>query len=495
MAVFNVTNGLCTGRGFVSGAYLQEFADWVVQSPPNGPGWHILMDRTSSSITDPQTCSYDDATSDYRFDKSSHPFYTGERVLSSAVTSGYGYIRKLNDDSFSLYISPGQAFIGGSGGRRNFFGSGTTDVTLVGPYIVASDQSSLQPNSPDATNAAPKIVKIGMYDAEAGFIRVQFPLALVEVSSPFEDKVMPQIVSGYLINTLDDAEFEYDFRGGDEAMMIAASTGATYDLAGIDQWIGDNVLVRGKDKYGILTSDATTGTGVILTLQDSSQAADFEIGFWYYLYDFTYHTDSTEVYYHNRANYVEITGTGTGSGLSADQIKVGELFVDFPTGAVIAAYRHRLYTFGNYTLDYEYVTGEPGMCWTEQIRLPYISSKSGSLSVVHNMISPTMLGGSQFDVAKGYLQGMNLDDLGRQAAQHPGIAEYDALDGGSDVMNRAYGNAVNTYIAENNYDSTAYSPGRDGLNINSREWVYMSSAIPTPLSQDGFFLLNTESDT
>jgi len=314
-------------------------------------------------------------------------------------------------------------------------------AAVTDPYIVVSDLPS------HVVNQVAKIIKVGMIKTEAGYIRVQFYMYWNPITHTGQG-----IWSGHRLNTYDDADFSYDFRGGAECMILQTRLGTSWYTAGLDEWEGLTNLVEGTDKTGTLQTSAAAGSNVILQL-GSGQAANFTLNKYYYIYDLQGHT---------WANYVRATNIN----LSADRVTVDATTVSFPTSAVMCAYAHRYVTFGNGTASYI-----SGLQFTSHLcKLPYCSCYQEQANIIHDQVGP-IYGDATMGFNTNLLITVDPDDESYYIAQRPIIIEHakENVDSTATLgMNRSYGLLKNCFAVS----LVNMAQGLDGKIISGVNYLY-----------------------
>lgn len=428
MAAFQIESSVCTGRGFADTApsgFMAKFYNWVTKPPASGgPGWYILRDRSTTPTaqvyvpdinTDICTCS-------------GHGFMNGEEVFFTTTGTNPGGIQpgglgsypyvilKVDDDHFriSYSYSTMQYLYNNQYVDITTSGTGTQYVTRHFPYIIVSDTQ--QPH----INQTSKIMQFYYYIGEAGYVRARSWLGWNDASgNPLH------MWAGYTISTLDSSDFAYDFRGGDECLIIHSRIGTSWECLGLDTWTGDANLLEGPDKSGWLVQWAQAGSGVVLTL-NSSGAYNFTSGEYYYMYNLVNPSGGI--------NYSKCTNVNA----AADQITLEYMYYNYPSGSVIGSYPHRYCMFGNRNGESQ-----------RRLTIPYVSSTTSG-TCGHNQ-SYGIYNGCGNSAEYGMLGIMSPNDKGQYAMEKLNIREYYRA---NDVaypnfligMNRAYGSCNNIYI-------------------------------------------------
>lgn len=448
MAAFQIESGACTGRGFADvnvDGYMAKFKTWVIKAPAaGGPGWTILLDRSTNPV--PVEITSVDTGTDI-FTKVDHGFYTGEYLMYETTGSAMGgithgdsyFIRKINDDTFTLHTDRGQATtINGSKRNITSAGSGTHTLTLCSSYIVIS------PSVPASVNEVAKIIMVGYFTNAAGYVWCREFLSWDDTN-----KILRGMWAGHRVNTVDAGDFAYDFRGGDECMGLFARVTTTWTHSIIDEWTGITAFVEDTNVTGTLQSLVSVGTDVVVQL-DTGEASLFTVDHWYYMYDFNDR---------NAVNYVKVTARDIG----IDTITLEQVWDEFTAGGVIAAYAHRFYVYGS-TADVSAFSSH----------IPYCSDNPNAyvfydqVGTLYSVVDHYLLGGFA-DVAQP-------DDNGLYACMRPIITEkycnYGYANRNSQYMNRQYGKLKNMFMS---YGSMAQM--LDYRVINSLNYLKIDSSI------------------
>ena len=482
MAVFQIESDVCTGRGFVDtspSGYCKKFYDWITKAPAaGGPGWTILRDKSASPTG--MVASGVVANTIYC---SGHGFFTGDFAIyhtTGTVMGGlqndYTYcIRKMDNNNIQIaYDAVGahnRYAISTSGTLAvTSSGTGVHTFTLNGPYIVVSNEPSPQ------VNQSCHIMTIGYLSAIGSQVRVQHQLGYDSVLDS-----LGFVWDGHYITTLDSSDFAYDFRGGDECMILQSRIGTTWYSCGTDTWTGDGNLLEGVDKSGVLMSGVLSGSGIVLNLNNSG-AYNFTSGEYYYLCDFQNN--------HNWATYTRCTSVNG----PANQITIESGYYNYPSGSIIAAYPYRYLSFGTtannagFVIDIQYSNGTSS--------IPLNSSKISGY-VIHNGNGPvyTRVYMSQ---ANNYISTMSPNDKNQYALEKMNVMEsnspnYVPYYVQSPVQaNRAYGSCNNILIA---YLLTM-AKAQDGRSYAGKNYLYFQQDSSINLGGTGnnaALFLDTES--
>ena len=473
MAVYQKETDLCTGRGFAdvdATGYLAKFMTWVVKAAGSGgPAWTVLLDKSTLPVL--TTFTVPDHSND-RCYSVAHGMYTGEILQVSnsggalpaglSVSTDY-YVIKIDADNYQLATSLTNAWAGTNIDITGA-GTGTHSHQEIGPYVVVSDQAA------PTINQSAMILRIGYRTDTAAQVRVQTCL-----SFDTTEKILYGYWSGYIVDTLDAADFSYDFRGGAECMVLQSRIGTSWSNAVIDGWTGDTNFVEGTDKTGTLVSAASDGSSVVLEL-DTGQAANFTVNKFYYIYDMNGHA---------WVDYVQVTDRST----SADTITVDAIAYNYPIGAVVAAYAHRWYSFGSDQLSN--VIGFNQGTYSIKSRIPY---QSGGIGYVFTNQDSYMYGAIQIEVPINIFARLNPDDEGYYACSKGMIVEFyrDNAAGIITGMNRAYGVPKNIYLCQLGSMAAAL----DGRTISASNYLYFiiaSSELSNARSDNALLILDTVS--
>ena len=260
--------------------------------------------------------------------EAAHGYVTGDTVILSNTGGGLPgglsattyYVIKVDANTFSLATSLANAYAG-TAINITTQGTGTHHVVIDGPYIIVSDQAA------PAINEVAFVIKVGYKTLEAGYIGVQHFLGWDDAN-----KIAIGVWSGVKLNSVDAGAFAYDFRGGDQGMVIQTRIGTSWKTSGIDTFTGSINFLEADTVVTDLTAQGAAGAAVNLAVTDST---GFNAGSYYYIYDL-----STEAI----VNYVYCTDVPDGTHVTVDT-----LYDTFPIGAVIGSYPHRHYTFGTIT--------------------------------------------------------------------------------------------------------------------------------------------------
>lgn len=484
MAVFQIEDGVATGRGFAgidADGICSKFYDWITTAPASGgPGWYIIDDYSDNVAINFATTDVDTGTD--RITLTAHGFSHGHTVRFSTTTTAPSplannttyYVIYIDANTIQLATTFNNA-IAGTAINLTTQGAGTHTITPMEYFIVVSDVNGAAANAYNTgtSGGAPKYIRFGYYVSNAGYVSMHGLL--------YWDTTL-RMGRGYWtgreLTTYDAADFVYSFRGGDEQMMIATRTGTTWNYMIIDDFVGDTNLLEAPTNVGVLQGSVTSGSSVVCQL-DTGEAANFTVNNYYYIYDFTATTVGTAA---TQINYIRITAVDTIN----DTVTIETLTDNFNAGAVISPYAHRFYSIGFSRVVFTYVpTGiscDETSSGMNYIRIPYYSSTVGQICyrLQNSGASNTERAISSW--LSTVITGMAPDDRGYYAAQRPIIVESSNPNGSA---NRAYGILKNLYTSSPG-SALAWS---DYRVIGSRQWLY--------IGQNNFhvFTLNTESLT
>jgi len=385
--------------------------------------------------------------------------------------SGTAHGRGFSAEDANGYLAKLDTWIvkaAGAGGPLWYVHDATHEASLDGNeyYVVYTDTDTPSVNDIDTgpSGGPPKYLQVGMDTIRAGYV-------FVKGYAWWDDSTQTGYGQwfGYEVQTYDDADFEYNFRGGAECMILQTRRGSTWNTAMWDEWTGDANFLEGTDKIGIVQdADPSAGGNDFLLQLDTGEGTNFTTGKYYYLCDF----NSV-----SKVNYVQCTGSGVGDGLLADQIKVDNIAAGFQQNSIIGAYIHRWVSGGDQrasTVDYNDEVGN----------IPYVSSKSSD-GHTHTFPSQStaIYGGSPWSYESWYLSRMAPNDEGEYAVQRGGICEYERHNSAVThvSMNRAYGTPKNSYLTQLGTMAAA----QDGRVISAKNWLYFRTGNAITYSGSG----------
>jgi hypothetical protein len=454
-----------------------------VYAKGGGAGWYLRDDF--SRCTDKTFATTDVNTSTEEITITAHGFAQDQIVRFTTTGSLPGGL-STNTNYYVIWIDANTIKLGtsyanshaGSAINISSTGSGTHTITPYEYYIVLCDTASPAVNDYNTgpNGNAPKYLKLSYIVGEAGYVRMNAFLWWDSTLHRGEGAF-----SGFRIATYDDADFAYDFRGGEECLGLFARLGSTWTYCIIDEWTGIATLVEASTKVGILQSAASSGTSVVLQL-DTGQAANFTADKYYYIYDF-----NAAVYPYSRCDYVKVTNVNLGS----DQITVDQTYYSYNIGAVIAAYPHRYYVLGN-----NYLTGGTyaiNQQYYDNVYRYYAAPYTSRYAAGYR---PMALQGSYFTQSY-YMSGWgdiyntgDPDDEGYYYCMKPIVREYtntEIYQGNIYIsQNRVYGTANNLLVsAQSNMADML-----DYRTLNSIDYLFIGTLASTP-----WLIRNTESTT
>lgn len=497
--IYQRQNGSCVGRGFYWSnitppyGFLANLKTWITQSYPSGPGWSIIDDQsmdtgyekwgkistyvgasmdnidkikaitdgsfritigtTTANVTnlDFSSCNtYDDAATVIQ---NGIQAASGDSGFTGAVCGHFMARFEYNNEAYLLhnfaiiagvrginvgYLTTATSNVGtdisGYGYdylRMSSENSPTIESGIDYPFIVACSASS--PNWDD--DPPNKYLKIGQ-DGGSGYVYINTYLNWDSTTH-----TGLHLWSHSHINTLDAAQFTYDFRGGNEIMIIQTFSNSSWSSFIIDKWVGDPVLVESSSIKGVITSDVDT-TNNTVTLQ-TGQGSLFTEGNSYFLIDL------------NKSECIQYLQIDAG-GITGDNITFNRnLNMPANTGAILSPYFHRVYMASNGNQNYHLG------------RIPYISAAQKEVGFGDRY---TDRNGCYADYLTGYISSMSPSDSSSYACMKPGIVE-ETNDYQNPPANRAYGSCKNIYVTA----LAGMGPATDGRTINSKNFLYFKN--------------------
>jgi hypothetical protein len=359
-----------------------------------------------------------------------HGFPNGCKVTLSTTGTIFGnftvgtayWVIWLTADTFALTESEANVY---AGTKRDITsqGTGTHTITTAEHFVILTD--TLNPVVNDYNTSpcgiAPKFLKLGYWNSQAGYVRMQSCLWWDNVThSP------QQWWTGVICATSDSAVFSYQFIAGDEFFFESSLVEATWDNVYIDTFTGLSSKLEPITKVGVLQSGITAGSNVVLTLAPG-QKSNFTVNKYYYLYDFNGHS---------WVNYVKVTAVNPGA---PEEITIESTSKNFPSGAVIIPYAHRYYTRGH---------GNDGvhMCRGGDVTIiPYVSCQSDQVRVSHQQNGACVYE-SLFTGPADYISRGTPDDDGYYDCIRFLVGDYGNTDyyNPTPSMNRFYGKTNNS---------------------------------------------------
>lgn len=316
------------------------------------------------------------------------------------------------------------------------------------PYIIISDTAAPAANDYNTApnGGAPKILKVGYVSTEAGYIRVNGYMWWNSATH-----VGYGLWCGYRLDTYDDADFAYDFRGGEECLIIQTRLGTSWDSFIIDDWEYMSGLVEATTAIGTLQAQAAAGSSVTIQL-DVGEAANFTVDKYYYICNF------------NGVAYVDYCKV-TARDLINDTITVDQIGLTFAAGSIIGAYPHRWVVASSGAAG-----GVANLNYTGyNSKMPYVSTGDTSYSF-HNQ-SSTIYGACALNILNTVLDNLSPDDENYYAVMRAVLVEVykeNSLATTTANMNRAYGRPKNIYVCSLGSMARAL----DGMTINGDNWLY-----------------------
>jgi len=410
--VFNIERDLCSGRSFSSanhGGYLYHFKNWIDRTAVENP--------VSGVKGGPGWHIIDDHSGD----------------VSDA------YIVVSNHDASTVYNFPNSTYI-------------------------IQDGTAYYPNDGSTSLYEPhKIFKVSAYDGIPGHITVEGYLWWDSSTSTGRTQW-----SGFDINTLDAADFIYDFRGGPELLAISSRTPAGWEQAYIEDWEGDPELLESQDTTAVMQrklslSDPGWSSGNDATIEvENGISSNFTVGHNYYLYDlqFSKHGGNTDNWFH----YVTIMDTSNGADGSNDSMVISASYKDFPEGSVLCSYVHRYLS-----------AGDDADIGTYRRFIPYCSKVTEDSNWERLTYQSAYV--ALYTASKTFsLYKLAPDDEARYAVQRMGISEYYDGANSSVGMDRGYGYTKNSYLTS----ITNMEKMLDGREIDGTNYIRaLELATPT----------------
>ncbi len=335
-------------------------------------------------------------------------------------------------------------------------------AAVSNPYIVVSNHSAANvAANPNRADEPHKIFKVGMISTETGLIWISAYLWWNAATHTGYG-----LYSSHRLNTYDDADFTYDFRGGPNMMVIQTRRGATWNTVSLCEWIGDANLVEGTHVRGVLQAPVVAGNNVVINLAPG-EAANFTEGSYYFLYDLNGHTWINYV----KADEVDVYH---------DTITINHCNYNFPMGAVIGAYVHRFAILASET---ESAADRS----VQRSEIPYYSMYGSEWYQGHNHPANNYIGGAiRLSHHADYLgslstaPGMSPNDLGQYAVERPGVCEYfhpgsSPFFLSSTGMNRGYGPLREVYLTGYGVGSSPMAANQDGRLINGVGYLFFQT--------------------
>lgn len=424
-----------------------------------GAGWFIYDDLSS---VNPFVINYSAVNSGAEtITITSHGLHTGRPFSYSGTAIGgltagsYYYVIRVDENTIKVASSYSNAY-NATAINITAAVSGTHTITPADPSIVFCDTLSPSENDYNTgpSGGPPKYLKIAMPTTLPGYVLLFFACGHDTVTH-----FTPGIWSGQRIPTLDDSDFIYNVRGGDEGFMLHDVISATWHSVCWDEWVGVANKVEGTDKVGTLQSSVTAGSNVVLQL-GAGEAANFTAEKYYFIYDFSTTSASGHLKLSN-VQYVKVSSVNT----STDQITIYVLAYNFSSGSVIGAYVHRWASFGDGN------TPTIINISSAYSKIPYCSSYNSGAATYAFHDQRSYLTAA---IRAGWFSGFFVsspDDEQKYDVMRPVVAEYTIENysaGSSTDMNRWYGPLKNTYIIY----LTSMLAGQEGKVINGKNYIF-----------------------
>ena len=437
-----------------------------------GPGWFLIEDKSNPAS---KTFTADSSTEKLTI-AAGHIFGTGDRVRLTTTGTLPGGL-SAGTDYYTIYVSSTEIKLATS--RLNAetgtvinitsSGSGTHTISFEEKYIVICDTASPTVNDIDTgpSGLPPKFIKMSMIINEAAIVR--FENYMWWDSTTHDGR---GFFSRTNLGTTDSGDFSYYFYGGAESMFLVTRRGTTWNLAFETDFVYDaNLSVEGTDKFGTIQSGVTAGSNVTLQL-DTGEASNFTADNYYFIYDFNGHT------WVDCVKCVSVDG-------GADTIIVDTLTYNYPAGAKIASYAHRLVAGGE-----------------EGVTLPYYNVVGHSYVFNDQNTNSTYDGHVYAQVADKYLDRLQPNRKGNYAVSEIGITEFLGHNispgvGGvpSSQGHEAYGVIKNCLASV----TGSMSAGLDGRVDQGLNYIYFGRVMNNIFYNGSFsyaiLILDTESDS
>jgi len=333
-------------------------------------------------------------------------------------------------------------------------------------YIVVSNHQDVDggqgvSEAPNKWDEPHKVLQIGYYGSGGGYIQISGWLwwDAAGVSGPAHTGYHEWFRTN--IDTLDDGEFIYDFRGGPRLISIAAKKSGDWDGIVLMDWDPTNKYWGDQDPTtvgAVITNSPSAGTTVTINFLDYATASQFQLNKYYAIIDFNGNT---------KYDFVKVVRAAVPS--ADNTIEVDRLLYSYTSNGtstdlsnpVMSLYPHRYIVFGDHP------TGGQGY-WTVS---PYCTFRS----TLNDSSKMKGLNGIEhrFTCRSELLFRMNRDDNGNYWAIPPVIHEFKnngtSYQGNFNVdMNHAYGIPVETYYATN----SGITQMEGGRNINGEPYIY-----------------------
>lgn len=437
-----------------------------------GAGWYLRDDF--SRCTDKTFATTDVNTSTDAITITAHGLaqdqlvrFTTTGTLPGGLATGTNY--------WVIYVDANTIKIGQTAAYAHYgtvlnitsTGSGTHTISPYEYFIVVCDTASPSVNDYNTgpNGNAPKYLKLSYITGEAGYVRVNGFL--------YWDTTLHRgegMFSGHRIATYDDADFAYDFRGGEECFGLFSRLGTSWTYAVIDEWTGIATLVEPATNVGVLQSGVSAGTSVVLQL-DSGQAANFTEEKYYFIYDF-----NTSASPYSRCDYVKVSAVD----LINDQITVDNIYFSYLTGAVISPYAHRYAVIGNnYQTAGSYLYSSQGYAYSNYYRYfaaPYVSRYTAGAYVMTDQLNANGINQSFYINGWPFIyESGDPDDEGKYYCMKPVVKEYTSGYPNASYtltsMNRTYGTINNMMITA----VGSMAQMLDYRTLNSVDYLYFGN--------------------
>src|SRR4030042_2814003 len=249
-----------------------------------GAGWYLHDDFSRMAAHDFATTDVDTTAEtitlagDY-FSHMHKVTVSSTVAVPGGLVAGTAYwLYRVSSGVYKVCASEANAFAG-TAINLTSQGTGTHTITTAEHFVIITDTLSPSANDYNTSPAgcAPKYLKLGYVDSEAGYVRKQACLYWDATNH-----IARVIWSGTRLNTYDSALFAYQFIGGDEFLFGATQLGATWYYEYIDTCTGITNKLEAITKVGVLQSGVTAGSSVVLQLAAGGAGNFFLFKFFFF---------------------------------------------------------------------------------------------------------------------------------------------------------------------------------------------------------------------
>jgi len=357
-----------------------------------------------------------------------NPFYNSQTLEDRFIIVA-GAANK--DVSYLTNPSLGGTYIGGAAYLDMESGAGIKNDISVDPYIVVSDQQN------PTTYSGAKFVEIGMVTGTAGQIYIKTWMNYdTTIHTGFG------MFGAHSLGTVDAGAFVYDFRGGDECIVIQTRVGTAWSTYILDEWLTDLNLVEAATISGTLSAAANDGDSTIYL--NTGEGSNFTDDNFYFLYNL------------NRSeaiDYLQVTAT------AGDTLSLNETLTKrHSSGSLLSPYYQRFHVLGTNILT--------GVNNYVRMGIPVRSVRQKEFGVhATDDFCYSRIGGH---VLEQLIKDSAPNDEGKYIVMKPVVGEYDSNSSPNAEGNRSYGQAKNLYYTA----VGSMSQMLNGKTIVSKEWVY-----------------------